>query len=260
MIDKLISLGECVAKIEAGMTLMVGGFMAVGSPDKIIDAMVSKGTKDLTLICNDTAMVDQGVGKMVVAKQFSKIITSHIGLNKETGRQLNAGETQVELIPQGSLVERIRSAGYGLGGFLTPTGVGTLVEEGKKKFTIDGKDFLLELPLKGNVALLHGSMVDKAGNVYLAKTTRNFNPMMAMACDTVIVEAQKLVEVGDIDPHLVMIPSTLVDYIVYEEDHHNNDPNNNPNGDPNDDSNDESNGDPNKDPNKDSNDIKEKEV
>lgn len=212
--NKIFTVGECIKHIKPNSTLMVGGFMAIGTPEYIINALVENGVSGLTLICNDTATETTGVGKMVVKKQFTKIISSHIGLNKEAGRQLMSGETEVELVPQGTLAERIRAAGAGLGGFLTPTGLGTLVEEGKQIIKSDGNIYLLEKPLKADVAIIFGSIVDKSGNVYHSKTTRNFNPIMAMAADIVIVEAQKIVEVGEIDPHLVMTPATLVDYIV----------------------------------------------
>lgn len=212
--NKLISAEKAAELIKEGSTVMSGGFMGVGTPHTIVRALVEKGTKNLTLICNDTAFVDKGVGLMVSNKQFSKIIASHIGTNKETGRQLTAGETEVELVPQGTLAERIRAGGSGLGGILTPTGVGTVVEEGKTIIEQDGKKYILEKPLRADVAILHGSVVDKSGNVFHKKTTRNFNPIMALACDLVIVEAEELVEVGEIDPHLIMIPATLVDYIV----------------------------------------------
>ena len=212
--SKLCSIKECLRYIEPGSTLMVGGFMGVGSPHSIIDALVESGIDRLTLICNDTSMEDYGVGKMVVKKQFSRIIASHIGLNKETGRQLVAGETEIELVPQGTLAERIRAGGAGLGGVLTPTGVGTTVQEGKQVIELEGAKYLIELPLRADTAILAGTVVDKSGNVYHAKTTRNFNPLMAMAADTVIVEAEKIVEVGELDAHLVMTPGTLVDYIV----------------------------------------------
>jgi acetate CoA/acetoacetate CoA-transferase alpha subunit len=215
--SKLISVNEATNYIKDGVTLMVGGFLGVGTPNTIIQALVDKGVKDLTLICNDTAFVDKGVGKMVVNKQFSKIIASHIGTNKETGRQLTAGETKVELVSQGTLAERIRAAGFGLGGILTPTGVGTIVEDGKRIIEQGGKKYILERPLRADVAILHGSVVDKAGNVFHKKTTRNFNPIMAMAADIVIVEAEEVVDIGEIDPHLVMTPATLVDYIVKGE-------------------------------------------
>jgi len=212
--NKIISMEECISYIQPGSTLMVGGFMGVGSPHGIIDALVSNNIRNLTLICNDTCWETYGVGKMIVNKQFSKVISSHIGLNKESGRQLTTGETEFELVPQGTLAERIRAKGAGLGGVLTPTGVGTIVEDGKRIIEIDGKKYILELPLGADVAILAGTKVDKAGNVYHAKTTRNFNPLMALAADLVIVEAEELVEVGEIDPHLVMTPATLVDFIV----------------------------------------------
>ncbi|WP_026895758.1 acetate CoA-transferase subunit alpha [Clostridiisalibacter paucivorans] len=212
--DKRITIDEAIDHIKDGMTIMVGGFLGCGSPHKLIDGLADKGVKDLTIIANDTAFVDYGVGKLVVNKQVKKVIASHIGTNKETGRQMNEGETEVELVPQGTLAERIRSGGSGLGGFLTPTGVGTIVEEGKEKMDIDGKTYILELPLKADIALIGGSKVDKKGNVYYNKSTKNFNTVMATAADVVIVEAEELVEIGDINPSDVMTPSVYVDYIV----------------------------------------------
>lgn len=212
--NKIISLDEAVGFVKDGMTIMIGGFLGCGNPHKIIDALIKKGTKDLTMICNDTAFVDVGLGKLVVNKQVKKIITSHIGTNKETGRQMTAGETEVVLVPQGTLAERIRAAGAGLGGILTPTGLGTIVAEGKEKIEVGGQKYLLELPLKADVALLSGSIVDKKGNIYYNAATRNFNPVMAMAADIVIVEAEKLVEAGEINPNDVMTQGIFVDYIV----------------------------------------------
>jgi acetate CoA/acetoacetate CoA-transferase alpha subunit len=216
--DKVISVAKAVEFIKDGMTVMVGGFLANGTPLTLVDALVEKGVKDLTLICNDTGFekegVGRGVGKMVIKKQFKKIIASHIGTNPETGRQMNSGETEVLLVPQGTLAERIRCGGCGLGGFLTPTGIGTEVEQGKQKMTFDGKDYLLEMPLRADVAILYGATVDKAGNVVYAYTQRNFNPMMAMAADLVICEAGEVVEVGTIDPNYVQTPGIFVDYIV----------------------------------------------
>lgn len=211
---KHISIEEAVSKIKDGMTVMIGGFLGIGNPHKIIDALVEKGVKNLTLISNDTATPDIGIGKLIVNKQVKKIITSHIGTNKETGRQLNEGETEVVLVPQGTLAEQIRNGGAGLGGFLTPVGLGTEVEKGKQKIEIDGKVYILETPLKADVALIAGSKVDKKGNIYYNKSTRNFNPLMASAADIVIVEAENIVEVGKIDPNNVMTPSIFVDYIV----------------------------------------------
>jgi acetate CoA/acetoacetate CoA-transferase alpha subunit len=212
--DKVKTIEEIMTHIEDGMTIMVGGFMAVGTPENIIDAIVQKGVKDLTIIANDTAFPDKGVGKLIVNKQVKKVITSHIGLNPETGRQMNNGELIVELVPQGTLVEQIRCGGAGIGGFLTETGVGTKVEEGKQKFNIADKEYLLELPLRAHVALIGGSIVDKQGNVFYNASTRNFNPVMATAADLVIAGAEKIVEIGEIDANHVMTPGIFVDYIV----------------------------------------------
>jgi acetate CoA/acetoacetate CoA-transferase alpha subunit len=213
-VNKIKTLNQALDYIKDGMTIAVGGFLGVGTPEKLIDAVVAKGVKNITLVCNDTAFPDKGVGKWVVNKNVSKVIISHIGTNPESGRQMNAGELEVELVPQGTLAERVRAAGAGLGGILTPTGIGTVVEQGKQKMTIDGKDYLLELPLKADIALIKGSIVDKKGNVYYNKSTRNFNTLMATAADLVIIEAEKLVEIGEIDPTDVMTPSIFVDIIV----------------------------------------------
>jgi len=211
---KLVSIEKAISHIEDGMTIMIGGFLAVGTPEKIIDALVEKGVKDLTIIANDTSFVDKGLGKLIANKQAKKVIASHIGTNKETGRQMTEGETEVILVPQGTLAEQVRSAGAGLGGFLTPTGLGTIVEEGKEKILIDGQTYLLEKPLKADVALIHATVVDEKGNCYHAKATKNFNPLMATAADVVIVEAEKIVPVGELNPDMVNTPSLFVDYIV----------------------------------------------
>lgn len=211
---KIISIKDAVAKIEDGMTIMVGGFLAVGTPELLIDALVEKGVKNLTIICNDTGYPDRGVGKLVVNGQVKKVYASHIGTNPETGRLMTTKEMDVELVPQGTLAERVRSGGAGLGGFLTPTGIGTIVEEGKEILTVDGKQYLLEKPLKADIALVLGSKVDKKGNIYYYESTRNFNPLIATAAETVIVQAEELVEVGELDPNFVMTPHIFVDYIV----------------------------------------------
>ncbi len=214
VVNKIKTIDEAVSYIKDGMTVAVGGFMGTGTPEKLVDAVIAKGIKNLTLICNDTAMPEKGVGKWVVSRVLKKAIVSHIGLNPETGRQMNAGELEVELVPQGTLAERVRAAGAGLGGVLTHTGVGTVVEEGKQKINVDGKDYLLELPLKADIALLRGSIVDKKGNVYYNKSTRNFNPLIATAADVVIVEAERIVEVGELEANDVMTPSIFVDVIT----------------------------------------------
>jgi len=212
--DKMISIEKAVSLVKDGDTIMVGGFMCNGSPLKILDALVASGKKDLTLICNDSGLADKGVGKLVVNKQFKKIIATHVGLNRETGRQMAEGETIVDLVPQGTLAERIRAAGYGLGGVLTPTGLGTLVAEGKDIITVDGKEFLLEKPLFADVALLYANKVDKNGNMVYKGSENNFNNVMASAAKVTIVEAGELVEAGTIDPNTVMTPGVFVNYIV----------------------------------------------
>jgi len=212
--NKLISMDQAIGHIKDGMTIMIGGFLGVGNPNKIIDAIIEKGIKDLTIIANDTSFPEIGLGKLIVNKRVKKAIVSHIGTNPETGRQMNAGETEVVLVPQGTLAEQVRAGGAGLGGILTPTGLGTVVEEGKKKIEVDGKEYLLETALKADVTIILGSIVDKKGNIFYNKSTRNFSPLMATAGDTVIVEAEKIVEVGEIDPNHVMTPGIFVDYIV----------------------------------------------
>lgn len=214
MKNKVVEMNQALDLLKDGMSIMVGGFLGAGSPEKLIDGVIEKGIKDITLIGNDTGFVDRGVGKWVVTKQVSHAIVSHVGTNKETGNQMNSGEMKVTLVPQGTLVERIRCAGGGLGGFLTPTGIGTIVEEGKQKITVDGKEYLLETPLKADVALIYATVADKKGNIKYAKATKNFNPLMAMAADLVIVLADQIVEVGEIDPDQVMTPGAVVDYIV----------------------------------------------
>lgn len=214
MKNKLITVEQAVDMIHDGMTIMIGGFLGCRNPYKIVDAIVAKSVKDITLIANDSSFPEVGIGKLIVNKQVKKLIASHVGTNKETGSQMNSGEMQVELVPQGTLAERIRAAGAGLGGVLTPTGLGTVVAEGKDIITVDGKEYLLEKPLKADLAIIVGAIVDKKGNVRYSKATRNFNPLMATAADIVIVEADKVVEVGEIDPDDVMTPGIFVDYIV----------------------------------------------
>lgn len=212
--NKRLGLQEAVAMIEDGMTLMIGGFMAVGSPTKIIDALLESGKKDLTIICNDTGFIDKGIGKLVVNRQVKKVIASHIGTNKETGRQMTEGLMEVILVPQGTLAEQIRAGGAGLGGVLTPIGIGTPVEKDNDVITVDGERYILAKGLKADVALIFGSIVDEKGNIFYNQTTRNFNPLMATAAETVIVEAEKIVKTGELDPHSVMTPGLFVDYIV----------------------------------------------
>lgn len=215
--SKVISLQEAVDRVKDGAVIMIGGFLDVGTPENLVDALVAQGVKDLTIIGNDTAFPDKGIGKLVVNKQAKKLIVSHIGTNPETGRQMNAGETAVELVPQGTLAERIRAAGAGLGGILTPTGIGTVVEEGKKKLEVDGKEYLLELPLHADIAFIKAHKADARGNLMYRYASRNFNPLMAAAADYVVVETECLVNVGEIDPNEVMTPHIFIDAVIVPE-------------------------------------------
>jgi acetate CoA/acetoacetate CoA-transferase alpha subunit len=200
--------------IPDGASLMVGGFMAVGTPERLIDEIVRQNKRDLTLIANDTAAPGRGIGKLVDAKLLRKVIASHIGLNRETQRQMMAGELEVELVPQGTLIERIRAGGCGLGGVLTQTGIGTPVEDGKQRIEVDGKGYLLELALRADFALVQAFLADYLGNLSYALTARNFNPVIAMAADTVIVCAEHIVPVGLISPDHVATPAPIVDYVI----------------------------------------------
>lgn len=214
---KTVRLQDVVAMIPDGATLMVGGFMGVGTPERLIDELVRQGKCKLTVIANDTACPGRGIGKLVGAGLISKTIASHIGLNPETQQQMIAGTMIVDLVPQGTLIERIRAGGFGLGGILTPTGVGTVVEEGKRKIELDGKSYLLETPLRADFALVHAFLADYLGNLSYALTARNFNPVIAMAAETVIVTAEHIVPVGVIAPDHVVTPAPVVDYLVANE-------------------------------------------
>lgn len=212
--SKFISIEEAVSKVKDGMTIMVGGFLANGTPNKIVDALAKSGVKNLTLICNDTAYPDKGVGQLIANKQVKKLFVSHIGTNPHTSEQMNSGELEIEFCPQGSLAERVRAGGCGLGGILTQTGMGTIVAEGKQIVNVDGKDYLLEKPLRAAIALVGASLGDKAGNLVYRGTSQNFNPLMASAADLVIAEINELVEVGEIAAENVKTPSIMVDFIV----------------------------------------------
>lgn len=214
MKSKEISLGDVSRYFRDGMSIMFGGFMGVGTPPLLIEALLDSGVKELTLIGNDTSIPTTGVGPLITNKRVRKVIASHIGLNPETGRQMMAGEMEVELSPQGTLIERIRAGGSGLGGVLTPTGLGTVVEEGKQRLTIQGKDYLLELPLRADLSLLHAQRADRAGNLYYRLSTRNFNPIVALAGEVVLAQVDELVEIGEMDPDSVMTPAALVTGVV----------------------------------------------
>jgi len=200
--------------IPDGATLMIGGFMGVGTPERLIDELVRQGKRNLIVIANDNAVPGRGIGKLVDAGLISRTIASHIGLNPETQRQMIAGSMAVDLVPQGTLIERIRAGGCGLGGVLTPTGVGTIVEEGKQRIDLNGKSYLLEAALRADFALINAFLADYLGNLSYALTARNFNPVMATAADTTIVTAEHIVPVGVISPDHVVTPAPLVDYLV----------------------------------------------
>jgi acetate CoA/acetoacetate CoA-transferase alpha subunit len=211
---KTISVADAGAMIPEGASLMIGGFMGVGTPERIVDELVRVGRRNLLVIANDTAVPGKGIGKLIDAGLVARTVASHIGLNPETQRQMIAGKMAVDLVPQGTLIERIRAGGHGLGGILTPTGVGTVVEEGKRRIEVDGKSYLLEAALRADFALVHAFLADYTGNLSYALTARNFNPVIAMAADTVIVTADHIVPVGVIAPDHVVTPAALVDYLV----------------------------------------------
>jgi acetate CoA/acetoacetate CoA-transferase alpha subunit len=205
---------EVVAKIPNGASLLIGGFMAVGTPERIIDEIVRQGKRELTVIANDTAQPGFGIGKLIGARLVHRLIASHIGLNPQTQQQMMSGELSVDLVPQGTLIERIRAGGYGLGGVLTPTGVGTEVEKGKQTLEVDGRTYLVEVAIRADYALVHAFLADYLGNLAYALTARNFNPIVAMAGATVIATAEHIVPIGVIAPDHVMTPAPVVDYLI----------------------------------------------
>lgn len=215
--NKLITLEQAVEMIHDGMTLMIGGFLSCGSANEILSELARRNLHDLTIICNDTAYPDRGCGELILSGAVSKAIVSHIGTNPVTGEKMNSGELEVEFIPQGTLAEAIRAAGAGLGGVLTTTGLGTIVAEDKQTVTVDGVEYLLQKPIHADVALLGASIADRSGNLIYKGTTQNFNPLMAMAADVVIVEAQHVVETGDLAPEAIHTPNIFVDYIYCTE-------------------------------------------
>jgi len=214
-LNKLITAQEAAKKIKDNSTLMVGGFLSCGTPHVILDAISKENIKNLTLISNDTSVPNKDKSKLIENGLVKKVITTHIGTNPITGQKMHSGEIEVEFYPMGTLVEKIHAKGSGLGGVLTPTGVGTILEEGKKVVEIKGKKFIFEEPLGADVAVIYGTTVDKYGNVKYEGTTRNFNTSMATAADMVIVQAEKFVD--EIDPNEVVIPGIFIDYIVKEE-------------------------------------------
>jgi acetate CoA/acetoacetate CoA-transferase alpha subunit len=214
----VMSAAEAAKYVRPGSTVMVGGFNYGGIPYSLVDAILEDRIGGLTLISNDTAYEDVGHGKLIRDGLVKKVIASHVGLNKATGRLFNAGALELELVPQGSFVERIRAGGYGLGGFLTPTGVGTAAQEGKRLIEVDGKQYILELPLRADVALIRAYHADRNGNLVYFGTNRNFNPVMATAAEIVIAEVDAILENGSIDPNDVVTPGILVDVLVLKGD------------------------------------------
>jgi acetate CoA/acetoacetate CoA-transferase alpha subunit len=214
---QVITAKEAALMIRPGDRLMMGGFLAVGAAENIIDALVAQGTKDLHLIIIASDYETRGIGKLVVNHQVKSAQVSHLGTNKEIQNQMNLGEIQIELVPQGTLMERVRAAGAGLGGILTPTGLGTVVQEGKQVLTLKGKDYILEEPIEADFALIRAAKADKMGNLVYDKTARNSNPIMASAAKQTIVEADEIVEVGELNPEIVVTPGVFVNYIVKHE-------------------------------------------
>jgi acetate CoA/acetoacetate CoA-transferase alpha subunit len=193
---------------------MIGGFMGVGTPERLVDEMVRQGKRDLVVIANDAATPGRGIGKLIDAGLVARAIASHIGLNPRAQQEMLAGRVRIDLVPQGTLIERIRAAGFGLGGVLTPTGLGTIVEEGKRVIEVEGVSYLLETALRSQFALVHAFLADQVGNLAYALTARNYNPVIAMAADTVIATAEHIVPVGVIAPDHVVTPAPLIDYLV----------------------------------------------
>ncbi len=216
MKNKITPREEIRPLLKNGMSVMIGGFLGVGTPEGIIDMMIEMDLKDLTVIGNDSAFIDRGVGRLIARGMIKKYITTHLGTNPEAIKRYNDKSMEVEFNPQGTLIERIRAGGSGLGGILTQTGLGTMVEEGKQVLTVNGKDYILETPLRAEVALIRGSEADPFGNLRYDGTSRNYNPSMALAADTVIAETERIVDFGAMKPEEVVTPGVVVDYLVEE--------------------------------------------
>ena len=211
---KTISASEAAQLIPDGSRVLLGGFLAVGAPENLIDALVDAGTKDLHMVVIASDYENRGIGKLVVNHQIKTAQVSHLGTNKEIQAQMNSGAIKIELVPQGTLMERVRAHGAGLGGVLTPTGLGTVIAEGKQVLSVDGKDYLLETAIGGDVAIIRAYKADKMGNLVYRKTARNSNPIMATAAPITIAEVDEIVEVGAIDPEDVITPGVFVNYLV----------------------------------------------
>jgi acetate CoA/acetoacetate CoA-transferase alpha subunit len=209
-----IKAAAAAALVSDGAVVMIGGFMGVGTPHRLIDALVEAGRRNLTIIANDTAKPGFGIGKLISAGAVSHVITSHIGLNPDTQKGMIDGKIKVDLVPQGTLIERIRAGGFGLGGVLTKTGLGTLAAEGQRTIEIDGEEWLLAPPLRAGFALVHADQADYMGNLTYQLTATNFNPILAMAADVVICEPREILPVGTLPPDAIKTPGILVDYLI----------------------------------------------
>lgn len=214
---KPISLEDAIAMIPNGATVMIGGFMGVGTPERLVDEVVRQKKSDLALIANDATLPGKGIGKLIDAGLVRSLVASHIGLNPVAQKLMMTNAISINLIPQGTLAERIRAGGCGLGGVLTPTGVGTIIAENRQTLHVNGRDYLVETALRADYALVQAFLADYLGNLSYVLTARNFNPLMAMAADTVIVTAEHIVPVGLIAPDHVVTPAPLVDYLVTNE-------------------------------------------
>lgn len=216
MFEKIIEPIEALklSNLKDGSCLLIAGFLANGTSEILINAILDMGVKDLMIICNDTSFPDKGIGKLIKNRRVKKVITTHIGTNSETQKQYINKEIEVEFVPQGTLIERLRAYGAGLGGILTPVGVGTVVEEGKQKFVLNGKEYLLEEALSGDISIIKAKWGDEFGNLKYYGTARNFNPVMALCGKKVIAEVENLLKVGEIDPNEIETPGIFVDYIV----------------------------------------------
>ena len=211
---KILSADEAVQHINDKASIMLGGFMCCGQPMDLVDAIIRKNIKAITLITNDAGLPGIGVAKLIEQQRVARLIASHIGLNPEAGRQMNTGVMHVDLVPQGTFAERMRAAGAGLGAVITPTGLGTEIEKGKQKLVLDGREYLVELPLRAEFAFIKADIADKYGNAYIARAQKNFNIVMAMAATETIVQADKIVEAGELDPDMVTLPGVFVNTLV----------------------------------------------
>ncbi|MFB7639652.1 CoA transferase subunit A [Peribacillus butanolivorans] len=212
--NKIVTLEEALEYITDGCTLMYGGFGGVGTPPTLIQGILDKGVKELTLIGNDTGFPDIGIGRLVTLGRAKKVIASHIGSNPNAGRLMTEGKLQVEFSPQGTLAERIRAGGVGLGGIFVDVGIGTIAEEGKDKMVIDGKEYLIETALTSEVSIVYAKKADPLGNLVFDKSARNFNPLVAMAGAFTIAEVEEIVPVGELDPECIATPGIYVDMVI----------------------------------------------